>query len=106
MWMVVAPVLASVLLASAPEEIDGEVVLSVPGLCEAFVVHTDRGFSLLTWTGGYYVFTEGDRLRGCLHCDGIQHVRAGAEAVTVRVEDWASNLDGVRRKFYRLCAPD
>ncbi len=82
----------------------GEVALEHTPFCEFFVVHTERGFSLLDWRGGQYVIAEGDDVLGPLHSLGVQTITIAGEAeMRAMVEEWGVNLLRAQSAFYRRC---
>jgi hypothetical protein len=99
--------LGSLLLLVQPcdeEPATGVVALDYSPFCEFFIVATDRGFSLLHWEGGLYVFAEGDQVRGPLHSLGVQQFEFNEhDPMKARVEAFGASLADARRAFYTRC---
>jgi hypothetical protein len=87
--------------------VEGEIVLTDSPFCEFFVVLTDRGFSLLDWRAGMYVFAEGDRVRGALHEKGRQEIEIiNLARLTAMVEASGVAAEEARKTYYRRCKLD
>ena len=92
---------------SGPADVTlGVVALTDSPFCEFFVVKTDRGFSLLDWRGGLYVFSEGDLVSGPLTTKGV-HTFAfeGPRDMRAHVEEADVDLARARLAYYARCYP-
>jgi hypothetical protein len=93
-----------------PELVEGEIALTDSPFCDFFVVHTERGFSLLDWRGGLFLFAEGDLVKGPLHAKGLSLLEVrnplGRFEMRVMIEEHEVDLASARSAFYGRCHPD
>ncbi len=87
----------------AAEGVQGEVALSAPGACSAFVVSTGENFSLLHQREHYALY-EGDLIRGALLDRGESEMEiVGQTTLAVTVEQSALTLDRAAALYRRRC---
>ena len=101
---------------AAPVATEGEIALTDTPFCPFFVVHTDRGFSLLRWRGEMEIFAEGDRVRGVLHATGLQQIElllepkllaaVGPSFTLAEIERSAVDLSEAQAAYFRACFPE
>jgi hypothetical protein len=87
----------------ASERFQGEVALSAPGACDAFVVSTGETFSLLR-EREHYALYEGDLVRGALRDIGDSDIEiVGQTTLAVTVEQSALTLDTATALYRKRC---
>jgi hypothetical protein len=87
--------------------VTGEVALDDWPFCDFLVVHTDRGFSLVTWQSGLWTFGEGDRVYGPVQHSGPQTILIAGPVLSgemmVDVEEVGVDLQHAQSSFYTRC---
>jgi hypothetical protein len=68
------PGVGSEVLRCTPVPAEVEIVLTDSPFCGFFVVLAKHGYPLVSWEGGYEIFSEGDLLRGDFNCPGTKEV--------------------------------
>jgi hypothetical protein len=96
--------------------LEAEIVLTDSPFCTFFVTLSRRGYSVLSWQGGYEIFSEGDRIVGDLESPGLKEVELvlppallaaiGPLHSTVLLEEVDVPRATARRLYARRCNQD
>ena len=85
----------------------GDVALDDWPMCDFFVVHTSRGFALVMWQSGLWIFGEGDDVYGLADRVGRQTILLAGPILsgqmTVDIEATGVDLADAQAAFYKRC---